>query len=103
MSVYNPYALQVGDIGVRAQIGNCTYWAFLGVFVVSVGGVDGTDAYSQASGGAEVIVDGVPYVLGTIALAMTSQAFTHNDWVTFDVIGTYNNGSGLIIDNIQPA
>ena len=99
MSAYNPYALQVGDTGGRAQVWGCSYQAFTDTFLVGVAGVDGTDAYTTP--GAEVIVDGVPYTIGSIMLAHSAEAFDQFSWVTFNVIDV--NQGWLVIDNLQPA
>jgi hypothetical protein len=99
VSAYNPYDLRPGDTGVQAQVGGCSYWPILDTFVVSVFGVDGTDAYTTA--GAVVEVDGVTYVVGKILLAHSAHAFDQFSWVTFDVIGI--NQGWIVIDNLQPA
>ena len=99
MSAYNPYDLQIGDTGVRAQVGMCNYVPQLDTFLVRVFGVDGTDAYTTA--GAVVDVDGVAYVVGSILLASSAQPFDQFSWVTFDVIDI--NRGWIVIDNLQPA
>lgn len=99
MSAYNPYALQVGDTGVRAQVWGCSYQALLDTFLVKVAGVNGTDAYTVP--GAVVEVDGVTYTLGQILLAYSAQPFDQFSWVTFDVVGI--DQGWLVIDNLQPA
>ena len=99
MSAYNPYALRVGDTGVRAQVWNCNYQPFTDTFVVRVAGIDGTDAYTTP--GAEVVVDGVPYTIGSIMLAHSAQPFEQFSWVSFDVIDI--NQGWIVIDNLQPA
>lgn len=95
---YSPYNLKVGDTGVRGQVYSCSYQVPFDAFLVGVAAISGTVAYTPGDCAGRSV---------GIAYAAAAQAFPQFSFVTFDVIGTYDagsgDGSGILISNIQPA